>query len=87
MECADCGDPGWVVIDEIAGMLVAVAGIPWNWKNALVVFLLFRFFDVCKFGPVAWMDARKGPFYVVADDVAAGICAGLAWRGIAWLAG
>jgi len=80
-------DPGAVVIDEIAGMLVAVTWIPWSWKSALGVFLLFRFFDVCKFGPMAWMDAKEEPFYVLADDVAAGICAGLAWRGIMWLMG
>jgi phosphatidylglycerophosphatase A len=87
MECAGCSDPGAVVIDEIAGMLVAATWIPWSWMNALGVFLLFRFFDVCKFGPMAWLDRKEGPVYVVADDVAAGVCAGLAWRGIAWLAG
>ena len=78
-------DPGMVVIDEIAGMLVAATWIPWNWVNVLGVFVLFRFFDICKFGPMAWMNAKKGPFFVLADDVAAGICAGLTWRGIIWL--
>ncbi|MCL1925530.1 MAG: phosphatidylglycerophosphatase A [Syntrophorhabdaceae bacterium] len=80
-------DPGTVVIDEIAGMLVAATCIPWNWKNVLAVFLLFRFFDMCKFGPMAWLDSKKEPFYVLADDVAAGICAGLVWRGVMWLTG
>ena len=80
-------DPGSLVIDEIAGMLLAATGIPWGIRPVLVLFLLFRFFDVVKFGPAAWLDARRGAAYVVADDLAAGLCAGLAYRGIAWLIG
>jgi phosphatidylglycerophosphatase A len=78
-------DPSSVVIDEIAGMLLAATGIPWGWRNVLLLFLLFRAFDVFKFGPAAWLDAREGPLYVVADDLAAGIYAAVAFRGIAWL--
>ena len=80
-------DPGSVVIDEIAGMVLAATGIPWSVRSALLLFLLFRVFDVFKFGPAAWLDARKGAVYVVADDLAAGVYAGLAYRGIAWLTG
>jgi len=80
-------DPGTVVIDEIAGMLLAATGIPWGFRSAIVLFLLFRFFDVFKFGPAAWLDARRGAFFVVADDLAAGAYAGIAFRGIAWLTG
>ncbi len=80
-------DPPQVVIDEIAGMLLAATGIPWNARSAVLLFLLFRVFDVYKFGPVAWLDARRGPVYVVADDLAAGIYAGIAFRGISWLIG
>jgi phosphatidylglycerophosphatase A len=80
-------DPGSVVIDEIAGMLLAATGIPWGIRPVLLLFLLFRVFDVLKFGPVAWLDARRGAVYVVADDLAAGACAGLAYRGITWLTG
>ncbi|HEY7528589.1 MAG TPA: phosphatidylglycerophosphatase A [Candidatus Deferrimicrobiaceae bacterium] len=80
-------DPPSVVIDEVAGMLLAATGIPWGWKPAVLLFLLFRFFDILKFGPAAWADAREGPIYVVADDLAAGVFANLAYRGILWLAG
>ena len=80
-------DPGSVVIDEIAGMLLAATGIPWGVRPVLLLFLLFRVFDVLKFGPAAWLNARKGAVYVVADDLAAGVCAGLAYRGITWLTG
>ncbi len=87
MESAGEKDPGSIVIDEIAGMLLAATWIPWSWKNVLAVFLLFRFFDVFKFGPTAWIDAKEGPVAVVADDLAAGVFTALAYRGIAWLIG
>lgn len=87
MRATGTKDPPSVVIDEVAGMLLAATGIPWGWKPVLVLFLLFRFFDVVKWGPAAWLDAREGAVYVVADDLAAGIFANLACRGIFWLAG
>ena len=80
-------DPGSVVIDEIAGMLLAATGIPWGVGPVLLLFLLFRGFDIFKFGPAAWLDARRGAVYVVADDLVAGVYAGLAYRGILWLTG
>lgn len=80
-------DPPSVVIDEVAGMLVAATGIPWGWKPAVLLFLLFRLFDIVKFGPAAWANAREGAVYVVADDLAAGLYANLAYRGIAWAIG
>lgn len=80
-------DPPSVVIDEVAGMLLAATGIPWGWKAAVLLFLLFRFFDIVKFGPAAWANAREGAVYVVADDLAAGVYANLSYRGIAWLTG
>lgn len=80
-------DPGSVVIDEIAGMLLAATAIPWGVRSAAILFLLFRFFDIVKFGPAAWLNRRKGAVFVVADDLAAGLYAALAYRGIAWLTG
>ena len=89
MEMRETGkkDPPSVVIDEVAGMLLAATGIPWGWTPVLGLFLLFRFFDIAKWGPVAWLNAREGAVYVVADDLAAGLFANLAYRGISWLAG
>jgi phosphatidylglycerophosphatase A len=80
-------DPPSVVIDETAGMLLAVTGIPWAWKSGVALFLLFRLFDIVKFGPAAWMDSREGPIYVVADDLVAGLYANMAYRGFLWLTG
>ncbi|HEU5360717.1 MAG TPA: phosphatidylglycerophosphatase A [Candidatus Deferrimicrobiaceae bacterium] len=80
-------DPRSVVIDEIAGMLLAATWIPWGWKSGVVLFLLFRLFDVVKFGPAAWMNSRDGAIYVMADDLVAGLYANLACRGVLWLTG
>jgi phosphatidylglycerophosphatase A len=80
-------DPPTAVIDEAAGMLLAATGVPWGWPQVLILFALFRAFDIMKFGPAAWMDSREGAFYVVADDLVAGACANLVFRGGAWLIG
>jgi phosphatidylglycerophosphatase A len=70
-------DPGWVVVDEGAGQLLALAtippGAPWLW--VVLAFLLFRIFDILKWGPVGWADRRKGTFWVMLDDLLAGAMA------------
>jgi phosphatidylglycerophosphatase A len=74
-------DPGWVVIDEIAGILITILplGRP-TWPGLLVGFALFRLFDIVKPGPVGWADRRHGAVYVMADDVIAGaLAAALLW--------
>ena len=81
------GDPSTAVLDEVCGMLLAATGIPWGALPVLSIFLLFRAFDIVKFGPVAWMDARKGAVYVIADDLFAGLYANLVYRGILWMIG
>ncbi len=67
-------DPGWVVVDEGAGQLLVLAavpaGAPWLW--VVLALVLFRFFDILKFGPVGWADRRKGTFWVMVDDMVAG---------------
>ncbi len=87
VEATGNADPGSVVIDEIAGMLLAATAIPWSLRSALILFLLFRLFDIVKIGPAAWLNRRKGAVFVVADDLAAGLYAALAYRGIEWVAG
>ncbi len=71
-------DPGWVVIDEVAGQWVAVAGLSvYNWKSLLAAFLLFRLLDILKPPPVRWLERIPGGAGIVADDVAAGAIAAL----------
>ncbi|WP_043363834.1 phosphatidylglycerophosphatase A [Belnapia sp. F-4-1] len=70
-------DPGWVVIDEAAGQLLALAALPsapTGW-GIILAFLLFRLFDVTKPGPVGWADRKHGPFGIMLDDVVAGAMA------------
>ncbi len=65
-------DASPIVIDEVAGYLVAVAFLPFTWRTALAAFLLFRLFDVVKPWPASRLDRWKTGSGVVLDDVAAG---------------
>ena len=67
-------DPGWIVVDEAAGMLLALAGLSLDasiW-GVLIAFALFRVFDILKPWPVSWADQQKGAFGVMLDDIVAG---------------
>jgi phosphatidylglycerophosphatase A len=71
-------DPGWVVIDEIAGQWLALLGLPHiSWLGCVLAFVLFRFFDITKLGPVGWADRQHNAFGIMADDVIAGGIAAL----------
>jgi phosphatidylglycerophosphatase A len=77
-------DPGVVVIDEVIGQWLAVAGAPaLNWKTALAAFLLFRLFDIWKPPPVRQLEALPGGLGINADDAMAGLYGAL----VLWLAG
>jgi phosphatidylglycerophosphatase A len=75
------GDPGWVVIDEVAGQLLALCGLASvAWPGLLAAFLIFRLLDVAKPGPIGWADRQRGAAGIMADDVIAGaITAGILW--------
>ena len=74
-------DDGRIVVDEIVGMMVAGAFLPGTWTAALVVFVAFRIFDVWKPMPIRQLEKRlPGGFGVVADDLLAGVYAGVAVR-------
>lgn len=76
-------DPGCVVIDEIAGQLLASAPVPLfafasargAWLAWALSFVAFRVFDIWKPGPVRRLQQLPGGWGVVADDVAAGLLA------------
>lgn len=67
-------DPGWVVIDEVAGMWLAMLGLPATAgvPGLLLAFGLFRLLDITKPGPIGWADRRHGATGVMLDDVIAG---------------
>ena len=80
-------DPGWIVIDEVCGIFMALAFIPTElilaqpWILA-VAFGLFRFFDILK--PLGIHRFEKFPraWGVMADDLLGGFYAGiLLWIG------
>lgn len=69
-------DPGWIVIDEIAGQMLPLLALSRvTFWGALVAFLLFRFFDILKPGPVGWADKRKDEYGIMGDDLIAGLLA------------
>lgn len=77
-------DPKHVVIDEIAGYLVAVVGHPWSWRLALAAFLLFRLFDVVKPPPCRHAERWRGGLGIVADDLLAGVYVNLLLWVLRW---
>lgn len=75
-------DPSEVVIDEVAGVLIAVglaSGLAFreNLWAAGVAVALFRLFDIWKPGPIDSVQSLPHGFGVMADDVLAGVAAGL----------
>jgi len=75
------GDPGWVVIDEVAGQWVTLLGLARpSLFGVLAGFVIFRILDITKPGPVGWADRQPGAAGVMADDVVAGlVSAGILW--------
>lgn len=68
-----------IVIDEVAGFLITMAWLPFEWKYLVVGFLLFRLLDIFKPFPISHLNNKvKGGFGVVIDDVAAGLIANIA---------
>lgn len=65
-------DPGVIVIDEVAGMMVSVALLPRTPAVLFCAFLLFRLFDIWKPFPAREAQALRGGFGVVVDDLIAG---------------
>ena len=67
-------DPAAVVWDEIAGYWVAMSLAPRALGWALAGFVLFRFLDIVKPGPVGWVERRfSGGAGIMLDDLAAGV--------------
>jgi phosphatidylglycerophosphatase A len=63
-----------IVIDEIAGYLIATVWLPPTWQTVLFAFIIFRILDILKPGPIGFLDRRiKGGVGIVTDDLVAGI--------------
>jgi phosphatidylglycerophosphatase A len=78
-------DPSVIVIDEVIGMWITVftfyilSGDEGNPSiiSMIILFILFRFFDIVKFQPARYFDKMKNIFGVLMDDVISGVYAGL----------
>lgn len=73
-------DPGKVVVDEVAGQLIALMAVPTGfWVGfpvpVLVAFILFRIFDIVKPYPARRLEAIPGGLGIMADDLVAGLYA------------
>ncbi|HUA15425.1 MAG TPA: phosphatidylglycerophosphatase A [Verrucomicrobiae bacterium] len=68
-------DPQFVVIDEVAGQLIALIAVPLAWQTLLAGFILFRGFDIIKPPPVRQLERLREGLGIVLDDVAAGVYA------------
>jgi len=68
-------DPGFVVIDEVAGQMIALIGAPLNWNYLLASFILFRSFDIVKPFPLRRLEDLPGGMGIMMDDVGAGLYA------------
>ncbi|MFT8643308.1 phosphatidylglycerophosphatase A [Gluconacetobacter sp.] len=87
---SDGEDHQWIVIDEVAGMWIAMFPLTFGpmpvdplWLDRLdilwllLAFALFRLFDITKPGPVGWFDRRHDAIGIMGDDIVAGIIAAL----------
>jgi len=68
-------DPGFVVIDEVAGQWIALIPMQPDWKHAALGLVLFRIFDIWKPWPVYRLEELPEGTGIMLDDVAAGVLA------------
>ena len=67
-------DPSFIVIDEVAGMMISLYLVPKYFSAYLLAFILFRFFDIFKPYPISLVDKKmKSGFGIVLDDILAGL--------------
>ena len=81
----DQADPGRIVIDEAAGMLLAMYGLGSLGWELVAALAFFRYFDIMKPLGINALQRLPGTWGVVADDLLAGLYALVCWRVLAWL--
>ncbi len=69
----DRKDPGCIVIDEVAGVMIAFFLLPLTWPVIITAFFLFRAFDMFKIYPVNKFEEIEGGTGVMMDDLVAGL--------------
>lgn len=66
-------DPGCIIIDEVAGMMIALSFMPYDFKIIFLSFMIFRILDTLKPFPAGKLQYLRGSVGVMADDLIAGI--------------
>jgi phosphatidylglycerophosphatase A len=79
------GDPQIVVIDEVAGVLIALAAAPESWRGVAAAVVVFRVLDQLKPWPVSAAERLPGGLGIVADDVCAGLLGATAVLSLRWI--
>ena len=78
-------DPQIVVVDEVIGQWITLAGaLRFNWKTWFIALLLFRLFDIFKPPPVRQLERVPGGAGIVLDDAMAGLYAALVLFAAGW---
>lgn len=80
-------DPGWIVIDEVLGMLTTwlIIGLSTETINIVLAFVYFRIFDIFKIYPATYFDKKvTHGFGTIFDDIISGVYAGLAVLATIW---
>ncbi len=72
-------DPSQAVVDELMGQFITFLFVPFglSWPLVLAGFLLFRLFDIWKPFPIDDLQILPGGIGVCADDIVAGVYAGI----------
>ncbi len=73
-------DPGYIVIDEVAGIMIACFLLPMTAAVAWTTFFLFRAFDMFKIYPANRCEALGGSRGIMMDDIVAGLYTNLIMR-------
>ena len=66
-------DAKYIVIDEVAGMLLSLIFLPFDIKFVIIAFVLFRLLDILKPYPANRFHELKGSIGIMGDDIVAGL--------------
>lgn len=73
-------DPQQIVIDEFAGLMVTLIGLPLDFPTIILGFFAFRLFDIVKPPPASHAEQIPGAAGIMADDIVAGLMANISLR-------
>ena len=78
-------DPQIVVVDEVLGQWLTLAGaVRFNWRSLALALLLFRIFDILKPPPIRRIEQMPGGAGIVLDDMMAGVYAAIVLFMLGW---